>query len=686
MDGSEIEKSYYTLNYSADDDHAIGNYTVTITAQTHDGLITLKGSKTLNYNVIDPNQLIPDGNGGYYVLLPQKEKAPIHINIPTNVTTFKVYDDGGENDNYSNSYDGKLTLTAPEGCRLRISGQYKIEPYYDILTIYDGFDTDADKLAKVPVIDDDEEVSWTDMELIESNGRSVTLYMKSDNEENYEGLNLTVQVFKSNEPFDIAVNVNNYTEADVTWDGNSDSYDVKYRTSAITKAVYFTGFEEGLPEGWTTIDSDGDDHDWYGYDEAHSGTGCVASDSYDDNTEKELTPDNWLVSPKLPLSGVLKVWLRAYDYNYPKEHFTIYASTTGNTADDFTTTLVSETTLYDDEWREYTADLSGFNGEEGYIAIRHFNCENQFSLILDDFGIYTTETPAGAWNSLAATTEKHAVISGLEPNTSYDIQVTGTKGGASYDSKTAIFHTGVPSISLANNADNSEVIAANNKKVCDVTLQDRTLYKDGNWNTLYLPFGVVLDGSPLEGATARPLTSASISGTTLNLTFGDAVTTLQAGTPYIIKWASGSNIVSPVFSGVTINATDRSYDNNQSGDLRVRFLGTYKSTSFDAEDKSILFMGGNNNLYYPTTGASIGAQRAYFKIGEGTALAPVRLTSFSIDFGEGETTGIQSIDNLTIDKLQFEADAWYMLDGRRLSGKPTRTGVYIYNGKKIVIK
>jgi hypothetical protein len=30
--------------------------------------------------------------------------------------------------------------------------------------------------------------------------------------------------------------------------------------------------------------------------------------------------------------------------------------------------------------------------------------------------------------------------------------------------------------------------------------------------------------------------------------------------------------------------------------------------------------------------------------------------------------------------------AWYSLDGRKLSGKPTKSGVYIHNGKKVVIK
>jgi len=245
-------------------------------------------------------------------------------------------------------------------------------------------------------------------------------------------------------------------------------------------------------------------------------------------------------------------------------------------------------------------------------------------------------------------------------------------------------------ISLANMGTND--VVSIDGYVANVTLAARTLYKDGAWNTICLPFDVTIAGSPLAGATARALTSASISGSTLTLTFGDAVTTLEAGTPYIIKWTKADdyvddnehNLVSPVFSGVTIDKTDRSYDNGVSGDNRVRFMGTYKSTTFDSEDKSILLMGGENTLYYPKSGAGIGAQRAYFKIGSDGALLARHLTAFNIDFGEDEATGIIEVHGSG--SMVSGADAWYTLDGRRLSQKPSRAGVYIYKGVKVAIK
>ena len=88
----------------------------------------------------------------------------------------------------------------------------------------------------------------------------------------------------------------------------------------------------------------------------------------------------------------------------------------------------------------------------------------------------------------------------------------------------------------------------------------------------------------------------------------------------------------------------------------------------------------------PQSGASIGAQRAYFKLNGLTAVTPGSgINSFALNFGDGESvTGI----SLTPDPSPKGegSDYWYSTDGRRLSGKPTKKGIYINNGKKVVIK
>ena len=277
---------------------------------------------------------------------------------------------------------------------------------------------------------------------------------------------------------------------------------------------------------------------------------------------------------------------------------------------------------------------------------------------------------------------------GEEGTSSYSVTlITEYTNGLKFGNSEYFIYIMTPeAVSLADAADNSQTISDKNGYLASVTLTDRTLYKDGKWNTLCLPFDVVLEDSPLEGAVARPLSGASITGTTLNLTFGEPVKTLVAGTPYIIKWASGKNLSNPVFNGVLIDATDRSYDNGSGGDSRVRFMGSYKSTTFGGEDKSILLMGSDNTLFYPSKGAGIGAQRAYFKIGD-TAHLTRSLTNFTIDFGEEETTGILEAEaNSSLFTLHSSLSEWYSLDGRKVNGKSVRKGLYIYGGKKVVIK
>ena len=236
-------------------------------------------------------------------------------------------------------------------------------------------------------------------------------------------------------------------------------------------------------------------------------------------------------------------------------------------------------------------------------------------------------------------------------------------------------------------------------KSFEVTLAGRTLWKDGKWNTLCLPFSLAsLTGTPLEGATVKTLTSSTFADGALTLNFtedANNLTSIEAGKPYIIKWAASSeHIVNPVFQGVTLNATDRSVsfnlDTTEGQEKGITFCGTYDAMAFDAADPSILFLGGANTLYYPESGAKIGAQRAYFQLDGLTAgESSSQVRAFNLSF-DGESTGIREIDT---DPAPSPAPtgvgrsaAWYTMEGVKLSGKPTVKGIYIKDGRKVVIK
>ena len=244
-----------------------------------------------------------------------------------------------------------------------------------------------------------------------------------------------------------------------------------------------------------------------------------------------------------------------------------------------------------------------------------------------------------------------------------------------------------PVVALADNADNSTAISAYDGQTVPVALLGRTLYKDGAWNTLCLPFDVDLtaDGCPLAGATLMKLdTEGTYNGKqtglandgTLYLYFKTA-TSIEAGKPYIIKWDSGSNIENPVFTGVTI-------DKNASTEVTFsggKFKGTYSPIEWDTENKSILFLGSGNTLYYPKPNGGqnphLNAFRAYFDLGTSQA------REFVLNFdGDNEATGIKTTNSTNY----TNSDAWYDMSGRKLSGKPTKAGLYIHGNRKVVIK
>ena len=257
-------------------------------------------------------------------------------------------------------------------------------------------------------------------------------------------------------------------------------------------------------------------------------------------------------------------------------------------------------------------------------------------------------------------------------------------------------------LALIDDADNTNVFADMDGFAKGVYLEGRTLYRDGGWNTLCLPFTInanEIAASPLAGAEIRALSSSSLENGTLTLTFTPAtgegaVTYIEAGKPYIIRWAeAATNIVNPLFRGVTMGTNNRNFT---SIDGKVSFKGTYAPITFTEEDKSILFLGEENTLYYPQPDLTdpdhpkyprINAFRAYFHLSDGAGVK-----AFNLNFGENEPLSIFNSSGM---KRPFgpsgqfsigEADgAWYDMQGRRFNSKPAKAGIYIYGNEKIVI-
>jgi len=225
------------------------------------------------------------------------------------------------------------------------------------------------------------------------------------------------------------------TSATVSWNGTGDSYNLRYRNRYTKTMILSEGFEScshgELPAGWTALDADGDGHSWFAWDYSEKPIDdngnpesfdkmSVNSESYLEDTRVALTPDNWLISPQVPLKGKLSLWVRGADATDFAEHFAIYLSTAGKDVADFTTVLIPET-VAQNVFTEYTADLSAYAGQVGYIAIRHFNVTNMFRLSVDNITI------TDDWVEVDGVTSPYT-LDGLDDHSIYEVEVQAVTG------------------------------------------------------------------------------------------------------------------------------------------------------------------------------------------------------------------------------------------------------------------
>lgn len=237
-------------------------------------------------------------------------------------------------------------------------------------------------------------------------------------------------------------------------------------------------------------------------------------------------------------------------------------------------------------------------------------------------------------------------------------------------------------IDLVDYYDNTATLATYDGFLANVTLQGRTLYKNGTWNTLCLPFDVTLEGSVLEGADVRALSSTSLSAGSLTLNFSPegSVDELLAGTPYIIRWVgtNSGDLVNPIFGSVFVENVCTTIETDY-----VDFIGIYAPINFSEVDNTKLFVGADNKLYYPLSGAKVNAFRGYFQLKDGLTIGSSsnsRIKNVVLNTDGEDPTSIITLDGgrRTMD------DAIYNVAGQRMM--KMQKGINIVGGRKVMVK
>ena len=184
--------------------------------------------------------------------------------------------------------------------------------------------------------------------------------------------------------------------------------------------------------------------------------------------------------------------------------------------------------------------------------------------------------------------------------------------------------------------------------------------------------------------------------TTWVVNYDEVTSNIEANTPYIFmpNGANGGKMVVNNTGKISV-CTANPQTTHDAGN-KWEFIGTYVPITwssehtdlgtiygFAAEDKNSCTVG---QFVKVAAGASIAPMRAYLKRTAASARMrgaadelPETMNVVLISAG-GEATTLGTIT------LSYDTDEWYSLDGRKLSGKPTKKGLYIRNGKKTVVK
>ena len=224
----------------------------------------------------------------------------------------------------------------------------------------------------------------------------------------------------------------------------------------------------------------------------------------------------------------------------------------------------------------------------------------------------------------------------------------------------------------------------------------KTTDRAGKYHSWFLPFDHTITATDAEKFTFYKINmianAIAPDATTTNdmwmyirpMAEGDV---LHANMPYVYKPLEAVTDYVFTSAGATLKAkADDARITMMTAENTYTLYATYEPTSPSASDQ-FYYMNINGNLSLGNDGTvTVGAFRWIMRVeSKFDGNAPAAYARNIIIFDGEETTGIRSIDNgqLTIGD---KAGEWFTLDGRKLDGKPTAKGIYVNNGRKVVIK
>jgi hypothetical protein len=217
--------------------------------------------------------------------------------------------------------------------------------------------------------------------------------------------------------------------------------------------------------------------------------------------------------------------------------------------------------------------------------------------------------------------------------------------------------------------------------VANATIEFNSFAMDAKkWYAMVLPFEVNMFElmTAFGGYVAVDVLDAT-NENTARVNFELNGEAIPAHTPFLIKLFKDKNLNDVKFAkdgGFLVKAT-KDANTTKTDAAKNEFIGTYAGKKFDHDNANCFILSLNSGLVQPASAtATVYPLGAYIH----TANANARI------FVQEEDGTVTEIERINADGSVVEAGTWYTVNGMKLDKAPVEKGVYIKDGKKVVIK
>ncbi len=163
--------------------------------------------------------------------------------------------------------------------------------------------------------------------------------------------------------------------------------------ASVDTVDWYENFEGAVD--WSTLDADGDGNNWVleyqTSGQYYDGSKTIVSYSWN---QEILYPDNWIISPDFSIANdgnnkYLSFWVSSRNTGAGAdiaEHYQVLIAPAGST-NTSAFTVIYETTMDTADLTEHVINVTAYAGQDVMIAFRHFDCFDQYTLIIDAVGV-----------------------------------------------------------------------------------------------------------------------------------------------------------------------------------------------------------------------------------------------------------------------------------------------------------